>query len=57
MSGSKWGAPHIHAHVCAYMHTYMLKIHVKKLQMANNMFIMINVCVCVHASVQICVHT
>ena len=35
-------------------HMYMLKIHVKKLQMANNMFIMINVCA--HVCVSACVH-
>ena len=44
------GVPHIYVHVCAYM----LKIHVNKLQMANNMSIMINICLC--ACVHICVH-
>ena len=47
--GGKWGAHptcmHMYVHTC--IHTY-----VKKLQMANNMFIMINMCVCVCACVQ-----
>ena len=52
LCGRGMGVPHMHAHVSTYMHAhthmYILNTHVKTLQMATNIFIMISIWMYVH---------
>ena len=54
VSGGIGGVPtwtHMYTHACMHVHA---KIYDKKLPMANNMFIIINMCACMCAGVCMC---